>query len=748
MNQIPTDHQLLASYLQGSQDAFHTLVNRYAGLIFSTASRIAPPALAEDITQAVFLLLAQRAHTLRNPQLLPAWLLKVTHYCAADARRAASRRKHHEQKAAAMATPFTTTPPSPDPLEPHLDTALQSLSPPDRTALLLRFYNDHSLAQIAASLNVSEEAAKKRVARALEKLRKIFLRKGLPLALPALATTLAKQSSAAPPALITKITTAALTKSATTTSAALIAKGALKLMAYTTAKWTAAATAALLLITVTTTTLIQHHNAAPLPLPVSTVATPPQTPLAPPTEPIIRTTPSTRFLPKDPIPTIEVRDLATNAPIPNVHLQLVDGFSSRDLGPSAITDSNGTATIPYPPTTNWAGEITANAPGYVPIHTGWERLLPSAPAPDHFLIHLEKAVSIGGRVLDTDGTPLAGATVLINFNKHYDPHTFALFTTTTTNAKGEWTLNAAPADTPLSVGASHPLCLNDLGQIASTPAPFSELLNHTHILRLQRGIPISGTVFGPDSKPRKATLAVGRYAGATMTVPDIQTTDDGRFQFAARSDQPLIITTHVGGLAYQITTLNLKNLPSHTDITLDSPKPLNVHITDNHNNPIPNALLTISSWNTDGNYRPQTFPISLISNQNGDITWNDAPSQSVLAIINAPGCLSRKDVPLDRNTPQKITLLPQPIIRIRALSAADGHPISAFWPQRINPEEFRIQPDGTYALTEYWQVGDPFPLALAADSYMPADAPPALSMATTTTSPSLSKKPHASPANS
>src|SRR5271169_1289426 len=123
---MTTDRELLAAYSHGSQEAFRSLADRYVSLIYAAAKRQAPPHLAEDITQAVFILLAQRAHTLRDPNLLPAWLLKVTRFCAADALRSAQRRHHHEQKAAAMATPLTTDAPPPDlqHLEPHLDAAL------------------------------------------------------------------------------------------------------------------------------------------------------------------------------------------------------------------------------------------------------------------------------------------------------------------------------------------------------------------------------------------------------------------------------------------------------------------------------------------------------------------------------------------------------------------------------------------------------------------------------------------------
>jgi DNA-directed RNA polymerase specialized sigma24 family protein len=99
-----TDRELIAAYVrEGSQEAFRTLVARHLDMVYGRALRATRnAAMAEDVTQAVFIVLTKRAAHLPNPQLLPAWLLRVTDYCAADARRSATRRSRHEQEAAAM----------------------------------------------------------------------------------------------------------------------------------------------------------------------------------------------------------------------------------------------------------------------------------------------------------------------------------------------------------------------------------------------------------------------------------------------------------------------------------------------------------------------------------------------------------------------------------------------------------------------------------------------------------------------
>src|SRR2546421_7674963 len=98
------DQQLLTAYITGaSQDAFAQLVQRHINLVYSLALRNThDPHMADDVTQAVFLVLARRARSIRDPALLPAWLMTTTRYAANNLRRQESRRRRHEQKAAAM----------------------------------------------------------------------------------------------------------------------------------------------------------------------------------------------------------------------------------------------------------------------------------------------------------------------------------------------------------------------------------------------------------------------------------------------------------------------------------------------------------------------------------------------------------------------------------------------------------------------------------------------------------------------
>ncbi|HEX2101042.1 MAG TPA: TonB family protein, partial [Candidatus Synoicihabitans sp.] len=223
------DSQLLRRYAEeGAEDAFGEIVRRHLGLVHAIALRhVGGDAhLARDVAQLVFIDLARKAQSVAQRPVLLGWLLCSARYAAANIVRTEQRRAAREAEAQRMeeiTTPETTTA-SGESLRPLLDDLLSEMPARDRDALLLRFFEQRSYGEIGVRLRLSENAARMRVDRALEKISVRLRRRGitstaaaLGLALPALA------QGTAPVGLAASITSAAL---AVGTSAGAAAAGA------------------------------------------------------------------------------------------------------------------------------------------------------------------------------------------------------------------------------------------------------------------------------------------------------------------------------------------------------------------------------------------------------------------------------------------------------------------------------------------------------------------------------------------
>ena len=246
------DLELLAEFVQhGSQDAFTELVRAHIGSVYSTCFRqLRDRQLAEDATQATFMILAKKARSLPRATLLPLWLHKTARYVCLNLLRGESARKRREQAIAALRPETTVADASEraatEELAPLLDEGMHRLNDGERSALLLRYFHGASLQEMGQALGISADAALMRIRRGIEKLRAFFARRGHAVTSSAVGAALMAPLLIAKPsaALLTATVTSALSAGAgaagagaaatsSSSSAASLSQGALKLMAAT-----------------------------------------------------------------------------------------------------------------------------------------------------------------------------------------------------------------------------------------------------------------------------------------------------------------------------------------------------------------------------------------------------------------------------------------------------------------------------------------------------------------------------------
>jgi uncharacterized protein (TIGR03435 family) len=270
MMDVP-DARLLEEFARnGSEEAFATLVQRHVALVHSVAMRhTANPQLAEDITQVVFILLARKASGLGRKTVLAGWLYHTARLTAANLQRAELRRIRREQEAF-MQSNLEESPTDAlwRELSPQLEGAMASLGAGERDAVVLRYFENKSMAEVGLHLGLAENTAQKRIGRALEKLRKFFASRGVNSTTAVIATAISTHSIKAVPAALGKsVAAAALANgAAASTSTLTLIKGTLKVMAWTKAKTAIVAGAVVLMAAGTTTVTvkeIQNHKTYP-----------------------------------------------------------------------------------------------------------------------------------------------------------------------------------------------------------------------------------------------------------------------------------------------------------------------------------------------------------------------------------------------------------------------------------------------------------------------------------------------------
>jgi RNA polymerase sigma factor (sigma-70 family) len=232
----PGDSELIREFVESqSPEAFKELVLRHIDLVHSAALRqVRDHQLAEDVAQCVFVELARTAPRLKPDTILPAWLYQVTRRTAIDVVRRESSRQTRERIAAELQLMNADTSDWTE-IAPLLDEAMHTLDDKDRAAVLLRYFENQTLRTVGELLGTSDDAAQKRVSRAIEHLRLFCAHKGVKVSAIGFALLLSAHAVQAAPAGLSTVVISSAASVTTTTATKLIIMTTLKKCIITTA---------------------------------------------------------------------------------------------------------------------------------------------------------------------------------------------------------------------------------------------------------------------------------------------------------------------------------------------------------------------------------------------------------------------------------------------------------------------------------------------------------------------------------
>ncbi len=648
-----TDNQLLEEYAKiGAELAFRELVRRHINMVHSAALREAAGnvPLAEEITQDVFTECARRAAKLSSHPTLAGWLYTCVRQMAANARRSEQRRQRREQEAFTMNELDKTSQADQlwQQIRPVLDDAMHELSQEDRTAVVLRFFEGHSLREVGVSLGVSENAARMRVERSLEKLHALLSRRGI----RSTATTLAVVLVAGT-VLSTSSSFAATIATAAMTSAAGGSTILAKLLTAAKSKLGIAATAAVL-----GSAFILWHQVHNKPTTLQTLAQPPlaaalvSSPASNSTE-NNSATPSISTATNSTVTSqmaFQLVDAETSEPLPGAKLHLFylreDG---RGTGKNTVTDNKGRANIDIPATPYHGLNFFVTAASHVPMVTSWgfRRSMPSA-----YTMKLARGTTIGGTVVDEKGQPVAGAKIEFDTPGGNDPSAEANIQYTgdaaaVTDANGKWSSDMMPKTfDEMSLRVKH----EAYAETNLTFNPHAANANSL-VITMPAGFSIKGLVVDLRDNPITGAKLRKVHLNDDEKEQSETTDDSGAFEFKTIGAGELTLAAQAEGFAPGVHSLNVTGSVTALKFQLGPGEILRGRVVDEQGNPVAHAFIETTRRGMD------KIRWSTNSDADGRFQWNSAPEEPLLYSVLAEGFnrAYAQSLPAD-NTEQVIKL--------------------------------------------------------------------------------------------
>jgi hypothetical protein len=588
-------------------------------------------------------------------------------------------------------------------LAPVLDEAIEELQGPDREAIVLRFFEQRDLRAIGDFLGISDDAAQKRVSRALEKLRHGLTQRGVSLSIAALSALLASSAVAAPGGWASHIASRALESAV---SKVPLVASLTALLGLPLAKVALGLAVAGLL-----TTAIVFRHRAPTP-PQSSVASlkgavtaqeiaaaaSPETSSAAASDKAGGSSMSSRSL----VLTILAAD--SNQPVPNVPIEFRGWEQNKFSGKKLAANRLGICEVSYPSNITDL-ELTARVDDFADTKLHW-RPDRGDKIPARYTLRLTRPIEISGRVVNEEDEPVAEAKV--GFNHEEDPITGAMteshdfsWIEVPTDQQGHWRINRIAPEMirRLYGSARHPdYTGSKMIFLARDSAQEEQLRSGTHVFRLGNAVIVHGYVVNSKGIALpEAKVLVGHQSDAdSRTV-----TTDAEGSFEARGCRPgkTLVSAEAKGYAPSTIEADLSADMQPIRLTLVEGKVLRLLVVDRAGHPIPKANVWLNTFNDGPNASsaPQIqTDFSPLTDSEGRVVWNEAPDADLAFDVQAAKYMRFSNYKVHPDGEEHvITLQPALTIKGTVVDSAKGSPIPHFritsgWPETALGQEKQV----------------------------------------------------------
>jgi protocatechuate 3,4-dioxygenase beta subunit len=349
---------------------------------------------------------------------------------------------------------------------------------------------------------------------------------------------------------------------------------------------------------------------------------------------------------------VTVTELSTGNPIPNATVVWMN-FAAEKI----YTQTNGDGVATFEPNGNY--EMVVQAKGWAPIRRSIEGEAALNAAGRAIKVVMERGTPLRGSVVDEDGNPMVGATVLFSASKTYGDGRESLDTlqqTAKTGPDGRWSYDGIPADaTDVSIGAFHPLALPADFTVKMEKLPdLKPLQSGTWQATLARGIPVDLAVHDPAGKPvKKAKVLVGPIRVPIDVRPVIETGDDGHVQVGLPANATTPLTVTAKGFAPELQNVEIINDGIAVAFDLKPAATLLGQVVDRTGKGVSGAKVEIESWR---GFHTITILGGLTTDADGDFAWPAAPTDTLFLHIVSQGLGEATHVAATPGKPVVVTL--------------------------------------------------------------------------------------------